>query len=62
MEWVETPRKGRNASALLREFEKCFARLSAIDRVVLDMSRVLLMVKVMDAQDREQVGEELNED
>ena len=55
MEWVETPEKGRNASVLLREFEERFARLSALDRTVLDMSRVLLFVKVVDVRDREQV-------
>ena len=27
MDWVESPGKGRNASALLREFEEQFARL-----------------------------------
>jgi hypothetical protein len=32
MEWVETLGKGRSASALLREFEDHFARLSALDR------------------------------
>ena len=56
MEWVETPEKGRNASMLLREFEERFARLSALDRTILDTSRVLLFVKWVDARDREQVG------
>ena len=56
MEWVETPEKGRNASVLLREFEECFARLSALDQTVLDTSRVLLFIKYVDVQDREQVG------
>ena len=56
MEWVETPKKGRNASVLLREFEERFARLSALDRTVLDTSRVLLFVKSVDERDREQVG------
>ena len=45
MVWVETPDKGRNASVLLREFEERFACLSALDRTVLDTSRVLLFVK-----------------
>ena len=40
---------------LLREFEECFARLSALDMTVLDTSRVLLFVKVVDVRDREQV-------
>ena len=52
MEWVETPGKGRNASALLWEFEERFARLSALDRAVLDTSRVLLFVKAVDARDQ----------
>jgi hypothetical protein len=56
MEWVETPGKGRSASALLQEFEERFARLSALDRTVLDTSRVLLFVKLVDARDREKIG------
>jgi hypothetical protein len=62
MEWVETPGKGRSASALLREFEDRFARLSALDRTVLDTSRVLLFVKSVDARDREQIGSLLETD
>ena len=56
MEWVETPGKGRNASALLREFEERFAQLSALDRTILDTSRVLLFVKVVDMRDQGQLG------
>jgi hypothetical protein len=56
MEWVETPGKGMSASALLQEFEERFARLSALDRTVLDTSRVLLFVKSVDAGDREKIG------
>ena len=56
MEWVEFPGKGRNASALLWEFEERFARLSALDRTILDTSQVLLFVKSVDEQDRDQVG------
>ena len=48
--------KERNTSALLREFEERFARLSALDKTVLDTSRVLLFVKALDVWDREQVG------
>mgnify|MGYP000090671109 FL=1 len=55
MEWVETPEKGRNALVLLWEFEERFARLSALDRTVLDTSCVLLFVKFVDVRDREQV-------
>jgi hypothetical protein len=55
MEWVESPGKGRNASALLWDFEERFARLSMLDRMVLDMSRVLLFVKSVDAKDREKI-------
>jgi hypothetical protein len=54
--WVESPGKGRNASALLRDFEERFARLSTLDRTVLDTSRVLLFVKSVDARDREKIG------
>ena len=46
MEWVETPDKGRNVSALLQEFEERFARFLALDRTVLDTSRVLLFVNI----------------
>jgi hypothetical protein len=56
MEWVESPGKGRNASALLRDFEERFPRLSTLDRTVLDTSRVLLFVKSVDARDREKIG------
>ena len=56
MEWVESPDKGRNASMLLREFKERFAHLSALDRTVLDTSRVLLFVKSIHGRDREQVG------
>ena len=56
MEWVETPEKGRNTSVLHREFEERYPRLSALDRTVLDTSRVLLFVKSVDAREREQVG------
>ena len=51
IEWVETPGKGRNSSVLLWEFEERFARLSALDRTVLDTSRVLLFVKAMVVRD-----------
>ena len=50
------PRKGEERVRLLWEFEELFARLSALDRTVLDTSRVLLFVKVVDVRDREQVG------
>ncbi len=56
MDWVETPGKGRNASALLREFEERFTRLLMLDRTVLDTSHVLLFVKAVDARDRDKVG------
>jgi hypothetical protein len=56
MEWVETPGKGRSASALLRDFEERFARLSTLDRTVLDTSRVLLFVKSVDARNRQKIG------
>ena len=56
MEWVDTPGKGRNAAVLLREFEERFARLSTLDRMTLDTSRVLLFVKSVNAKDRAQMG------
>ena len=36
---------------LLREFEERLARLSALDRTILDTSRVLLFVKSVDERD-----------
>ena len=56
MEWVETPEMGRNALALLREFEERFGCLSALDKTVLDTSRVLLLVKAVDVRDQEREG------
>ena len=56
MAWVESPRKGRNTLVLFQEFETRFARLSALDWTVLDMRRVLLFVKAVDALDREKLG------
>ena len=41
---------------LLRKFEECLPRLSALDRTILDTSRVLVFVKIVDVWDREQVG------
>ena len=51
MEWVESPGKGRNTSTLLQ-----FARLWALDRIVLDTSKVLLFIKSVDPLGREKVG------
>ena len=48
--------KGKNALVLLQEFEERFTCLLALDRTVLDTSRVLLFVKPVDVRDREQVG------
>ena len=62
MEWVELPGKGRNTMVLLQEFEKRFARLSTLDRMVLDTSKVLLFIKTVDARDREKVGSLLETD
>ena len=38
MDWVELPRKGRNTITILQEFEDRFARLSTLNRTVLDTS------------------------
>mgnify|MGYP000656833638 CR=1 FL=1 len=51
MEWVETPGKGRNVLAVIREFEEYFAQLSTLDRSILDTSHVLLFVKAVDVWD-----------
>ena len=56
MEWDESPWKGRNTTTLLQEFETRFARLSALDQIVLDTSKVLLFTKSVDEEDREKVG------
>jgi hypothetical protein len=55
MEWVEMPGKERSASVLFRELQERFARLSTLDRMVLDTSHVLLFVKSVDARDREKI-------
>jgi hypothetical protein len=57
--WVETPGKGRSASALLGDFEERFARLSTLDRMVLDTSRVLRQVGGCEGsgEDRPLVGD-----
>ena len=62
MDWVESSEKERNTSALLQEFERRFARLSALDRTVLDTSRVLLFVKSVNALNRGSVGPLLETD
>ena len=41
---------------ILQEFENHFARFSMLNRTVLVTSKVLLFIKAMDAQDRENVG------
>ena len=56
MNWVESPGKDRNTSELLQEFERRFSRLSALDRTVLDTSRMLFFIKSVDALYRERVG------
>ena len=56
MEWVKLTGKGRNTRLLLQELEKHFARLSALDKTVLDMSKVMWFLKAVNAQDREKVG------
>ena len=52
----DNPEKGRNTSALLQEFESRFARLSTLDRTVLDTSKVLLFAKSFDLLDHDNVG------
>mgnify|MGYP000630293326 FL=1 len=56
MDWVNSPDKGQNASALLQEFESRFARLSRLDRTVLETSKVLFFVTSFDSRVRESVG------
>ena len=56
MEWVKSPRKGRNTLVLLEEFKKRLTRISTLDRTVLNTSRVLLFIKSVDVLDREKVG------
>ena len=56
MDWVDSRSKGRNASTLLQEFESWFARMSTLDRAVLDTSKVLLFVKSFDLLDHDNPG------
>ena len=62
MEWVESLGKGRNTTTLLQEFEMRFARLSALDRTVLDTSKVLVFIKSVDEVDWEKVDHLLETD
>ena len=62
MEWVESPRKRRNTKDLLQEFGTRFTRLSVLDQIVLDTSKVLLLIKSVDEEDREKVGLHLETD
>ena len=55
MDWVNSPHKGQNASALLQEFESRFAWLSRLDRTVLETSKVLFFVTSFDSRVRESV-------
>ena len=56
MDWVNNPDKGQNASAVLQDFESMFARLSRLDRTVLETSKVLFFVTSFDSRVRESVG------
>ena len=56
MDWVNDLGKERSMLALLQEFEKQFAQLSALDRTFLHTSRFPLFVKSVNALDRESVG------
>ena len=56
MDWVNNPDKGQNASALLQEFELRFARLSRLDRTVLETSKVLFFITSFDLRVRESMG------
>ena len=56
IDWAESPNKAQNTSVLLLEFEKRFSRLSTLDWTMLDMSKVLLLVKSVNLLDREKVG------
>ena len=53
MEWAELPGKGSNTSVLLQKFKKKFIVLSALDRTVLNTSKVLLFIKSVDSCDCE---------
>ena len=55
LEWVENLGKGRNTSVLLQEFVKRYAQLSTLDRTVLDTSKVLLFIKLVNVADWEKV-------
>ena len=56
MNWVNNPDKGQNASALLQEFESRFARLSRLDRTMLETSKVLFFVTSLHSLVQESVG------
>ena len=56
MDWVKSLDKDQGMSTLLQEFEKRFSRISAQDRTMLDTSKVLLIVNLVDLLDRKKVG------
>ena len=56
MDWVNSPDKDQNASTLLQDFESRFARLSRLDRTVLEMSKVLFFLMSFDSCVWESMG------
>ena len=50
------PQKGEEHIGAPPRVQKLFARLSVLDRIMLDTSRVMLFIKSVDAQDWEKVG------
>jgi hypothetical protein len=53
---VESTRKNMSTSAICNESERRFARLSALDQVLLTSAKVLVFLKAVDSQYRETLG------
>ena len=63
MGWAKFSGKGRITTTILQEFEaQHFPRLPMLDRIVLNISKVLLFLKVVDVRDGEKVGLLENDD
>ena len=62
MDWVESTNKEVNVSATLDKFEQRFDRLPALDQTVLDSRKVLLFIKLVDVEDRRDLGLLLEDD
>ena len=62
MTWIEKKGKNLCASGIYAEFDKKYNRLLSLDQRVLDGDKVLLFLKAMDAKDRRELGNLLEDE